>query len=202
MTPEFLLTALIVCISPGTGVVYTLACALSGGQRAAFAASIGGTLGTLPHLAASILGLAAVLQASPALFSALKYAGACYLVYLAWRTITDRSQLEVGSERTGDFASIVSRGVAINILNPKLSVFFLAFLPQFVSPESASATRDMLSLGGVFTLMTMAVFLVYGAGAAFARDSVIARPRVMAAMRYGFAACFVGLGGRLLMSTA
>ncbi|MCU0910194.1 MAG: LysE family translocator [Rhodobacteraceae bacterium] len=202
MTPDFLLTALIVCISPGTGVVYTLACALSGGQRAALAASIGGTLGTLPHLAASILGLAAVLQASPALFGLLKYAGACYLVYLAWRTIADRSQLEVGSEQTGNFRAIVSRGVAINILNPKLSVFFLAFLPQFVSPESTAATRDMLFLGGIFTLMTLAVFLVYGACAAFARDSVIGRPKVMATLRYGFAACFVGLGGRLLMATA
>ncbi|MFZ5965177.1 LysE family translocator [Thalassococcus sp. BH17M4-6] len=202
MSPEFLLTALIVCISPGTGVVYTLACAISGGRRAAFAAAVGGTLGTLPHLAAAVLGLVAVLQTSPALFSLLKYAGACYLVYLAWQTLKDRSRFEVGTEDTASFTAIVMRGVLINILNPKLSMFFLAFLPQFIGPDSLSPTLDMLLLGVFFTLITFAVFIVYGLGASFARQRILNQPGTLSAMRYGFAACFMGLGARLLFATA
>lgn len=201
MSPEFLLTALIVCISPGTGVVFTLACAMSGGRRAAFAAAVGGTLGTLPHLAAAVLGLVAILQTSPALFNLLKYAGACYLVYLAWLTLKDRSKFEVGHEETPGFVGIVTKGVLINILNPKLSMFFLAFLPQFITQDSATPTVDMLGLGAVFTLITFAVFVVYGLGASFARDRILNQPRTLNAMRYGFAACFMGLGARLMFAT-
>lgn len=201
MTLEFLLTSLIVVIAPGTGVVFTLACALSGGRNAALASAIGGTLGTLPPMFAGLLGLAAVLETSPALFNALKYAGALYLVYLAWMTLRDRSSLRVGHEDTSSFWQIVWRGVFINILNPKLSMFFLAFLPQFVDPAQPGATLQMFRLGMVFTLMTLIVFLIYGFAASLARKRIIERPAAMTGMRYCFAASFLGLGAKLLFAT-
>jgi threonine/homoserine/homoserine lactone efflux protein len=201
MSYEFLLTSLIVCIAPGTGVVYTLACAISGGRNAALAAAIGGTFGTLPPMIAGLLGLSAVLQASPALFSALKVLGALYLVYLAWITLRDRSRLEVGQTEVKGFGAIVWHAVLINILNPKLAMFFFAFLPQFVDPAGARPTLQMAELGLVFTLMTLLVFLVYGLGASLARRQIIERPKVMTGLRYSFAAAFLGLGGRLLLAT-
>lgn len=201
MSPEFLLTAFVVCLSPGTGVVFTLACAISQGRRAAFAAALGGTLGTLPHLTVGILGLVALLQTSPVLFLGLQYAGACYLIYLAWQTLRDRSAFEVGAEDNPHFVRLIIRGIMINILNPKLSMFFFAFLPQFVDARSSTATQEMLILGGAFTVITFIVFICYGMAAVFARNRILSQPRIMAAMRYVFATCFLGLGARLVLLT-
>ncbi|UWP90877.1 LysE family translocator [Aliiroseovarius crassostreae] len=199
MSIEFLVTAFVVCLAPGTGVVFTLACAISHGRQAAFAAALGGTLGTLPHLAAGILGLAAILQSSPLLYMTLQYAGLCYLLYLAWQTLRDRSTFEVGTDMSTSLVQIVKRGVVMNILNPKLSMFFFAFLPQFVDANAPRATQEMLLLGGMFTGITFVVFIGYGMAAVFVRSRLLNQPRVMATMRYVFALCFVGLGARLVL---
>jgi threonine/homoserine/homoserine lactone efflux protein len=198
MTLEFLITSLIVIASPGTGVLYTLAAGLSRGARASVVAAFGCTLGIVPHMAAAILGLAAILHASAVLFQAFKLAGVAYLLYMAWSTLREHGALRVATEVGARSAvEVTVKAVLINILNPKLSIFFMAFLPQFVSPGDPAPLGRMLELSAAFMLMTFVVFVGYGLFAAAVRDHVIARPRVLAWMRRTFAAAFVLLGARL-----
>lgn len=195
---EFLVTALIVVLIPGTGVVYTVAIALGHGRHASVFAAIGCTLGILPHLLASSLGLAAVLHTSALLFQIVKYAGAAYLLYLAVMTLRDKGPVRFDTApQAKSVGGIVTAGFLINILNPKLSIFFLAFLPQFIPASSASPLLAMVSLGAVFMLMTLLVFVVYGIFAAHMRDRVLASENVMAWLRRGTAATFAALGARL-----
>lgn len=201
MSIEFLLISLVVVIAPGIGVIYTLSCGLSRGAGASVAAALGCTLGILPHMAAAILGLAALLHTSAVAFQMLKYAGLAYLLYLAWRTLNDSDALAV--EKRVDRRSAVGiaiKGVLINILNPKLSIFFMAFLPQFVPADSAYPTLTMTGLGVVFMIMTFVVFVGYGVFAASVRKHVISRAPVMTWIRRAFAASFVALGAKLLLS--
>ncbi|MFH8494675.1 LysE family translocator [Streptomyces coeruleorubidus] len=202
MSIAFLLTTLVVVATPGTGVVYTLAAALSRGRRASIVAAVGCTLGIVPHLLATVTGVAALLHASATAFQVLKYAGVAYLLYMAWATVRDKEALVVEEERAAPVSArrVIVRGVLINILNPKLTIFFFAFLPQFVSPGEPHAVVHMVGLGGVFMLVTFAVFAGYGVLAASVRSHVIGRPRVMAWLRRGFAGSFVALGAKLAVT--
>src|SRR5262249_2029684 len=198
MSWEFLLTSFIVVVSPGTGVLYTLATGLSRGSRASIVAAFGCTLGIVPHLAAAILGLAALLHTSALAFQTFKYLGVVYLVYMAWNTLREHGTLNVEKDdRARSATQITVEAVLINILNPKLSIFFLAFLPQFIRTDEAHPLAAMLLLSAVFMLMTFVVFVGYGLFAAAIRDHVISRPRVLTWMRRTFAAAFVALGARL-----
>jgi len=195
---EFLLTSLIVVATPGTGVLYTVAAGLSRGSRASAVAAVGCTLGVVPHMVAAITGLAALLHASAVAFQVLKYLGVAYLLYLAWNTLRDKGTLTVVQETADRSAlKVIISGVLINILNPKLTIFFFAFLPQFVSAGEPHAFVRMIELSGVFMLLTLVVFVGYGAFAAAIRNQVISRPRVLAWMRRVFAGAFAALGARL-----
>ncbi|MEP7030346.1 MAG: LysE family translocator [Pseudolabrys sp.] len=201
MTLEFLITTLIVVIAPGTGVLYTLATGLSRGSRASVVAAFGCTLGILPHMTAAIVGLAALLHTSAMAFQIFKYAGVAYLLYMAWHALREHGALKV--ETTIDRRSaiqVVVTAILINMLNPKLSIFFLAFLPQFVSVGEAHPLAHMLALSGVFMLMTFAVFAVYGLFAARIRDRVTSRRRVLTWLRRTFAGAFVLLGLKLALA--
>ena len=201
MSWEFLITSFIVVISPGTGVLYTLAAGLSRGGRASVVAAFGCTLGIVPHMAAAILGLAALLHTSAVAFQTFKYLGVAYLLYMAWSTLRDHGALRVEKELGARSALRVTiTGVLINILNPKLSIFFFAFLPQFVRADEVHPLPLMLELSAVFMLMTFVVFVGYGLFAASVRDHVISRPRVLLWMRRTFAAAFVGLGVKLALA--
>ncbi|MEA2921748.1 MAG: hypothetical protein QOF07_1711 [Bradyrhizobium sp.] len=198
MSLSFLLTSLIVVVSPGTGVLYTLAVAVTGGSRAGIAAAFGCTLGIVPHLAAAMLGLAAVLHASALAFSVLKWGGVLYLAWMAWQALRERGALAVDAKVDArPRRRIIVTGFLINILNPKLSIFFLAFLPQFIAADDRHPLMRMLELSAVFMAMTFAVFVVYGLFAAKVRDRIVTRPKVMAWLRRGFAAGFAALGARL-----
>ena len=201
MSWEFLLTSLIVVASPGTGVLFTLAAGLARGSRAAIVAAFGCTLGILPHMAAAILGLAALMHTSALAFEAVKWLGVAYLLYMAWNTLREHGALKVENEVDARSAfEVTVTAIMVNLLNPKLSIFFLAFLPQFVSTDDTSALPQMLWLSAVFMLMTFVVFVIYGLFAAAMRDHVVTRPKVMAWLRRGFAAAFVGLGIKLAVS--
>jgi len=202
MTLEFLLTSLVVVLLPGTGVLYTLSVGLTRGSRAAVAAAFGCTLGIVPHMAASILGVAAILHASAVAFQALKWAGVIYLLYLAWTMLQDRSKLSVDEDAQVEhnYRRIAVTGTLINILNPKLSLFFLAFLPQFVSSNAVNPVWQMVGLGLVFMAMTFVVFIGYGFFAAAMRRHVISRPSVTRWMQRIFAGTFVALSLRLAFS--
>jgi threonine/homoserine/homoserine lactone efflux protein len=195
---DFLLTSLIIVASPGTGVLFTLAAGLSRGSRASTIAAFGCTLGIVPHMAAAIMGLAALLHASALAFQTFKYLGVAYLLYMAWNALCDKGALSV--ERGVDVRSatrVTLDAILVNILNPKLSIFFFAFLPQFVSANEAHPLSHMLLLSAVFMLLTFVVFVGYGLFAAAIRSHVIARPRVLTWMRRAFAGAFVALGAKL-----
>jgi threonine/homoserine/homoserine lactone efflux protein len=201
MSLSFLVTSLIVIVSPGTGVLYTLAAALSRGSRASIAAAFGCTLGIVPHIAAAMLGLAAVLHTSALAFAALKWLGVIYLLYMAWQALRERGALQVdGRVDVRSTARVIVTGFLINILNPKLSIFFLAFLPQFIAADEGHPMLRMLELSAAFMAMTFAVFVVYGLFAASVRDRIVTRPRVMTWLRRAFAGGFAALGARLALA--
>jgi threonine/homoserine/homoserine lactone efflux protein len=198
---EFLLTSLVVIASPGTGVLFTLAAGLSRGARASVIAACGCTLGIVPHLAAASLGLAALLHASALAFQTLKYLGAAYLLWMAWHMLREQGALRVAPETAPRSAGrVILAAILVNLLNPKLSIFFLAFLPQFVGAGEPHPLARMVELGVVFMLLTLAVFVGYGLGAAAMRDHVIARPLVLTWMRRSFAGAFALLGARLALA--
>jgi threonine/homoserine/homoserine lactone efflux protein len=198
---EFLITSLIVIVSPGTGVLFTLAAGLSRGPRASVVAAFGCTLGIVPHMAAAIMGLAALLHTSALAFQTLKYLGVAYLLYMAWSALKERGALRIEQEVGARSAiEVTVTAVLINILNPKLSIFFFAFLPQFVSADEPHPLSRMFILSTVFMLLTFVVFVAYGLFAAAIRNQVISRPRVMTWMRRTFAAAFVALGAKLAVA--
>jgi threonine/homoserine/homoserine lactone efflux protein len=201
MSLDFLIVTLIIVASPGTGVIYTLAAGLSRGGRASVLAAFACTLGIVPHLAAAMMGLAAVLHTSALAYGALKYAGVAYLLYMAVQSLREHGALEV--KRTADSRSalrVVVDGILINILNPKLSIFFVAFLPQFIAVDETSPFVRMLELSSVFMTVTFVVFAIYGLFAAAMRDKVIRRPAVMKWTRRSFAGAFAALGAKLAFS--
>jgi threonine/homoserine/homoserine lactone efflux protein len=195
---EFLLTSLIVVATPGTGVLYTMAAGLSRGARASVIAAVGCTLGIIPHMVAAITGLAALLHTSALAFQSLRYLGVAYLLYMAWSTQRDKGALAVEKDTAPRSATkVIVSGILVNILNPKLTIFFFAFLPQFVSANETNAFLRMVELSAVFMLLTFVVFVGYGNFAAALRNHVISRPRVLTWMRGVFAGTFVALGARL-----
>jgi threonine/homoserine/homoserine lactone efflux protein len=197
---EFLVTALVIAATPGTGVLYTLAAGLARGGRASVVAAFGCTLGIVPHMAAAITGVAALLHTSAVAFGTLKYLGVAYLLYMAWSTLRDRGALAVESDAPSSARKVITSAVLINILNPKLTIFFFAFLPQFVAPNEQHSVLRMLELSAVFMLITFVVFAVYGVFAASVREHVITRPSVLAWMRRVFAGSFVALGAKLALT--
>ncbi len=198
MSLAFLLTSLVIVATPGTGALYTLAAGLTRGARASVLAAFACTLGTVPHLVAAVTGLAAVLHASGVAFATIKYAGVAYLLWMAWATWRDTGALSVDDDRPPvSRRRVIVEGVTLNLLNPKLTIFFFAFLPQFVPAGSGNAVPHMLALSAVFMAMTFVVFAAYGVFAAAVRDRVLARPRLVSRIRKAFAATFAALGARL-----
>ncbi len=200
MSTAFLITSLVVVATPGTGALYTVAAGLARGARASLVAALACTLGIVPHMLAAITGVAALLHTSAVAFQVLKYLGVAYLLWMAWTTFREKGALV--AEGDGDalpVRRVLAAGVLINILNPKLTIFFFAFLPQFVDPGSAGVPQ-MLGLSAVFMALTFAVFALYGVFAAAVRRHVISRPRVIAWMRRTFAASFLALGAKLAVS--
>ena len=197
---EFLITSFVVVISPGPGALLTVAAGLSGGARAAAVTALGCTLGIVPHLLAAVTGLAALLHASATAFDILRYAGVAYLLYMGWATWRSPAALEVRADASArSTGGRIAEAMLVNLLNPKLSLFFLTFLPQFIAPGEAQPAERMAQLSLVFMAMTLVVFLGYGVFAARFRDQVLQRPIVLVWLRRGFAAAFVALGGKLAL---
>ncbi len=202
MTLEFLLTSLVIVASPGTGAIYTVAAGLSGGARASLVAAFGCTLGIVPHMLAAVSGLAALLHTSALAFQLLKYLGVAYLLYMAYAMFRDRGMLSLNGEADEkNVRQLIVSAIFINLLNPKLSIFFFAFLPQFVSAEEASPVNRMLELSLVFMALTFAIFAAYGVFAAAVRRHVISNASVQTWMRRGFAAAFAGLAAQLAFTS-
>ncbi len=201
MSWAFLITSLVIVATPGTGALYTLAAGLTRGTRASLLAAFACTLGTVPHLVAAITGLAAVLHASGVAFNAVKYAGVACLLYMAWATWRDKGALSVDeTQQPSSWRSVIAAGITLNLLNPKLTIFFFAFLPQFVPAGEPGALAQMLGLSAVFMAMTFVVFAAYGVAAAALRDK-LSRPKLVERIRKTFAATFVALSARLALES-
>ncbi len=202
MSAAFLITSLVIVATPGTGALFTISAGLRRGARPSLVAAFGCTLGITPHLAAAVTGTAALLRASGLAFETVKILGVGYLLYMAWSTWRDKSTLVLQEELApGSALRVVTSAVLVNLLNPKLTIFFFAFLPQFVPAGSAHQLSTMLTLSGVFMAMTFVVFAFYGVFAAGMRRHLIARPRVINRVRQCFAATFVALGAKLATTT-
>ncbi|EPX78318.1 putative RhtB family transporter [Salipiger mucosus DSM 16094] len=195
MSLEYLLTAFIICLSPGIGVVYTLSSTLGGGIRAGFWAAVGCTIATVLHLVVAMAGLAAVLHTSAVLFQAIKFAGVAYLIWMAWAVLRDRGGVSVRPSEPVPPGKLVRRGILLNVLNPKIPLFFMAFIPQFVPVGSPVWLLVELGLG--FSSMTFVVFMGYVAVAATGRERLLQSERAMNWMRRVFAASFAALGLKL-----
>ena len=201
MSIDYLITSIIVILLPGTGVIYTLAIGLGQGFRASIAAAFGCTLGILPAALASIVGLAAILHTSALAFQVLKYLGIAYLLYMAWSILRDNGTLQVDENRTKTSTlRTIANGMFLNVLNPKLSLFFMAFLPQFLPTNAASTTASLVLLAAIFMALTFVVFVGYGACASLARQYVISRPNVMTWCKRTFAASFGLLSVKLALT--
>ncbi len=201
MSIEFLLTTLIIVASPGTGAVYTIAAGLTRGARTSVWAAFACTLGIVPHLVAALSGVAALLHTSALLFELVKYAGVAYLLYMAWATLKERGAMRIDPKADARSAGqIIVDGILLNLLNPKLSIFFVAFLPQFIATDEPHVLARMLELSGVFMAATFVIFAIYGLFAAAMRDKVLGSASAMAWMRRTFAAAFVALGARLALT--
>jgi threonine/homoserine/homoserine lactone efflux protein len=199
---SFLLTSFVICVSPGIGALYTMGAGLARGTRAGLLAAFACTLGTVPHAVAALSGLAAVLHASGMAFQAVKYAGVAYLLWMAWSTWRDTGALHVDtSAAPAGVRSVITTGITANLLNPKLTLFFFAFLPQFV-PDGADGTLlRMAFLSGVFMAMTFVIFAVYAVAAGAVRDKVLTRPRLVTRIRRVFAGSFALLSARLAVES-
>lgn len=198
---EFLLTSLVVVLIPGTGVIYTVSTGLFLGRRASIAAAFGCTLGIIPHLSACILGLSAILHMSAVAFQCIKFAGAIYLLYLAWSMWRETGALVFNPPPSKNgLRQIATRGFLLNILNPKLSIFFLAFLPLFVSSNTSSPMFELLILSIVFMAMTLIIFILYGVSANGVSRYIVNSPRVIVWIQRSFAATFAALGVKLAMT--
>ena len=198
---QFLITSLIVVLIPGTGVIYTVSTGLTQGKKASLYVALGCTLGIVPHLLATILGLAALMHTSAVAFQILKWAGVAYLFYVAWGTWRDKSAFQLDDNPSKTHAlGLISKAILMNVLNPKLTIFFLAFLPQFIPANSTHVLAPMLLLSAIFMLMTLAVFVVYGLLAHTFRHFVVESTRVQTFLRYGFTAAFIGLASKLALT--
>lgn len=202
MSIAFLLTTLVIVATPGTGAVYSIAEGISRGRRAGIIAAFGCTLGVIPHMIAAITGLAAILNASAVAFETIKWIGIAYLLFLAWQTLRDKSLIQAEEDPAPRSSwRVIGTAVLINVLNPKLTIFFFAFLPQFVPSQAPDAAWQMAGLSLVFMALTFVVFAMYGIFAATMRTQVLGRPRVVTWLRRSFAATYVLLAGRLALET-
>lgn len=201
VSAEFLVTSLVVILIPGTGVIYTISNGLFLGWRASIAAAVGCTAGIVPHLTASILGLSAILHMSAIAFQLVKFAGVLYLFYLAWSMWRETGSIRFESASTQNgLRRIAIRGFLINILNPKLSIFFLAFLPLFVSPEAVSPLYQMLILSLIFMGLTLVIFIIYGLSAHGIRRYIKNSPKLVIWLQRSFAVTFAALGAKLAVT--
>ena len=200
MTIAFLLTSLVIVAMPGPGAIYTIAAGLQWRRRASLVAALGCTLGIVPHVVAAITGLAAVLYASSVAFQTIKYAGVAYLLFLAWQSWRDKTPLDVrNTDAPPSAGRVIGQAVLINLLNPKLTIFFFVFLPQFVHPNEPYALQHMLALSGAFMILTLLVFAGYGIFAAALRRRVLGRPSLVTGIRRVFAGSYLALAGRLAL---
>jgi threonine/homoserine/homoserine lactone efflux protein len=202
MSVEFLLTSLVVVLIPGTGVLYTVSSSIGGGWRRGLFAAIGCTLGIVPHMLAAMLGLSAIMHAGSVVFEVVRYAGVVYLVFMGFSMIRNAGALPLDDQNASNdpMGPVVRRGILLNVLNPKLTVFFFAFLPQFLDASPGLLDAKLIGLGAIFMLMTLAVFAVYALASAAIRDLVLTAPAARRWIERALGALLIGFAAKLALT--
>lgn len=198
---EFWITAIVVTATPGTGSLFTVAAGVARGARASVVAALGCTLGIVPHLVLAASGAALVVSTSAVAFEVLRWAGVGYLLYMAVSMLRNSGALSAGDAPPTSALRTIGTAILINLLNPKLTLFFLALLPQFLDPGSSGAFVATLTFGAAFMAVTFAIFVGYGLTAAAVRQRITSRPRVLLSVQRLFALSFLGLAARLAFTT-
>ena len=199
MSIEFLLTSLVVVLIPGTGVVYTVSSSMGGGWRHRLFAAVGCTLGIVPHILAALLGLSAIMQTGAVVFELVRWAGVAYLIFIGVSMVRNAGALPLDDAGiSGESVNrVIWRGILLNVLNPKLTVFFFAFLPQFLDAPSGLFDAGLILLSGVFMLMMLAVFAVYALASAAVRNLVLAAPVVRKWLERTLGTFLIGFAAKL-----
>ena len=201
----FILSGILLNLTPGQDTMYILGRSLSGGLRSGVASALGITAGTLIHTLAAAAGLSVLLATSPVAFTAVKVCGAAYLAFLGTKLLLTRSSSGSGPDPDGESADrgawrAFGQGILTNMLNPKVALFFLAFLPQFISPSSASKTLAFLALGATFITTGTIWCLVLAIGAARLRSFFVCNPNGRTLIDRATGGLFILLGARLAWS--
>lgn len=201
MDLSFLMTSIVITATPGAGALFTIAAGISRGARAGMIAAIGCTLGIVPHLVLALTGVAVVVSTNRALFEALRWLGVGYMLSLAWGMWRDERGFAAGEGSVQPRATrVIREAVLVNLLNPKLTIFFFVFLPMFVGGSASAAPLQLAGLGAAFMVITLVIFGVYGVAAARLGRFVTARPRINRLLGRGFAVTFVVLAGLLAIA--
>ncbi|MDC7222261.1 MAG: LysE family translocator [Spirochaetales bacterium] len=200
LTSSFLLTSLVVVLIPGTGVIYTVSAGLTGRRRQAVLAAIGCTLGIIPHLAAGLLGVSALMHRGALLFRLIKIAGIIYLTYLGIDLIRNSGALRLEEETEEKKPlKVMGEAILLNLLNPKLTLFFLSFLPQFLNTAEGNYTLQMVRLSAVFMGMTLLVFCFYGLLAHSFKKILAGSEKLSQRIQQGFGALLLGFATKLAL---
>jgi threonine/homoserine/homoserine lactone efflux protein len=190
----FLVTATTLVIIPGPNHLYIITRSLAEGRRAGIASALGVETGTLVHVAAATAGLSALIAASATAFGVVRYAGAAYLVYLAIRTWRSRDDLDAVTLRPQPLPRVYFDGVLVNLLNPKVILFFLAFLPQFVDHDAGAVPLQIAVMGLVTGLIGVVSDMVYAVAADSIGGWLRSRPAFRRRQRHATGVIYLGLG--------
>jgi threonine/homoserine/homoserine lactone efflux protein len=190
----FLAAALIIAAIPGPGIFYVAARTLSGGRSTGIASTFGTALGGLVHVIAGAFGVSAIVLASAELFTALKFAGALYLIWLGIRTFREGRQPMADAVSAATARQAFREGVLVEALNPKTAAFFLAFIPQFIDPAGGHPALQFAVLGLISVLLNTLADVVVVMMAATARAGMVRRPRLVQRLRQGSGLFIAGLG--------
>ena len=197
----FSFATLLVVIAPGPGMLFVISRGLANGRKAGVISALGTSTGIAIHILAAAFGLSLIIYATEVGFQIMKWVGGLYLLFLAWKAFTHRQGLLIDSDKSDtSHTSLFWQGILVNALNPKVALFFMAFIPQFVKPASWSIPVQTIVLGSIFMVFTVIIFIVYGVSASMIRKWVIERPRVHKVIDWTTGSLFVFLGIRLALS--
>jgi len=198
----FISASILLAVTPGPDILYVLTRGMTQGRNAALSAAAGFSLGNIAHTAFAVIGLSAVLRSSSIAFTAIKIAGACYLIYIGYKTFRSKgSGFDGENRKVLTPKAIFIQSVTANILNPKVALFFLAFFPQFVKPENGSSSMQMILLGLTFIMVTFVVFGLCGLFSGFIGDKLKKNKKAEGIMNKIAGAVLVSLGVTLAISS-
>jgi len=199
----FIVASFILCLIPGPDNIYVLTQGMTKSKKAAFITALGLTTGLIVHTSAAAFGISVIFQTSEVAFNLVKYVGAAYLIYIAYQAFIHRNEpLDLSVQNsTKELKKLFFKGFVMNILNPKVSIFFLAFLPQFVTPENGNIPLQMIVLGLVFMALTIIVFSAIGVAGNMLSAKLIEKPSIVKYMNILTSLVLVALGLKLAFAS-